>query len=220
MYPGSPHPDDPLTISSRHPLIPVTRSAAVVLATSLLAVVGGGVGPASPGPVLRLVEVSHDAGTNVYHLHSVADFSATPEAVFSVLSDYTQVTRISGLIVESGVLDEPAENGDLRVFTTVEGCLLLFCRSVDRVEQLRLTPFREIVAEVEPELSDVHFGRSRWELSPLPGGGTRVDFQTRMTPGFWVPPVIGPPVIKRRLAREGREAVEQIEVMALEWMAR
>lgn len=176
--------------------------------------------PQTAGPTLLLVEVSHDPEANSYHLHSVADFSATPEAIFAVLTDYTQVTRISGLIVESGVLDEPAENGDLRVHTTVEGCLLFFCRSVDRVEQLRLTPFREIVAEVEPERSDVEFGRSRWELTPLASGGTRVDFQTRMTPGFWVPPVIGPSIIKRRMAREGREAVEQIEIMALEWMAR
>lgn len=168
-------------------------------------------------PTLLLVEVSHDAETNRYHLHSVADFSATPEAVFAVLSDYTQVTRISGLIVESGVLDELVEGGDLRVHTTVEGCLLFFCRTVNRVERLRLAPFREIIAEVEPDRSDVEFGYSRWELTLLDSGGTRVDFQTWMTPGFWVPPVIGPGIIKRRMAREGREAVEQIEIMSLEW---
>ena len=39
------------------------------------------------------------------------------------------------------------------------------------------------------------------------------DFE--MEPGFWVPPIIGPYVIKRALKASGANAVNRIEAVAL-----
>jgi hypothetical protein len=180
---------------------------------------GGGAPPATAaaatveGPRLLSVEVSHDRG--VYRLRSVADFTASPEAVFRVLSDYRHVAEISGLIIESGVLDRPSANGTPRVHITVEGCILFFCRSAGRVETLELDPHREIITTVLPELSDFRAGVSSWHLYPLAGGGTRVDFRTEMTPDFRIPPLIGPGIIQRRMVKDGTDAVARINEMAL-----
>ncbi|CAN5809226.1 hypothetical protein BH23GEM11_BH23GEM11_07550 [soil metagenome] len=165
------------------------------------------------GPRLISVEVSHDRG--VYRLHSVADFTASPEAVFRVLSDYRHVSEISGLIIESGVVDGPGADGVSRVRMTVEGCILFFCRRAARVETLELDPHREIVTTVVPELSDFRAGVSSWHLYPLAAGGTRVDFQTEMTPDFRIPPVSGPGSIQRRMVKDGTDAVGRINEMAL-----
>lgn len=102
---------------------------------------------------------------------------------------------------------------------TVRGCVLFFCRSVHRVEQLELEPARSIVARVEPEASDLHDGLSRWQFTALPDGGTAVAFDMSMTPAFWVPPVIGPALVKHRLARDGARAVSRIDALALEYLA-
>jgi hypothetical protein len=37
-----------------------------------------------------------------------------------------------------------------------------------------------------------------------------------MRPGFWVPPAIGPYLIKRKLRREGGRALDRIEALAQE----
>jgi hypothetical protein len=174
----------------------------------------GAAGAAVDGTRLLSVEVSHDRG--VYRLRSVADFTASPEAVFRVLSDYRHVSEISGLIIESGVLDRPSANGTPRVHITVEGCILFFCRSAARVETLELDPHREIITTVVPELSDFRAGVSSWHLYPLAHGGTRVDFRTEMTPDFRVPPLIGPGIIQRRMVKDGTDAVARINEMALE----
>jgi hypothetical protein len=160
------------------------------------------------------VEVSHDDG--VYRLESVTQFTAPPAAVFAVLSDYTQFTRISGAFVDSGMLAEPAPDGRPRVHTTVRGCVLFYCRDLRRVEQLETRGEREIITRVEPALSDFREGLSHWRLSPLEEGGTRVDFSMHMRPAFWVPPLIGPALVKRRLVRDGVDAVARIDALAHE----
>lgn len=174
-------------------------------------------GADGPRSTLVSVEVAHARGT--YTVHSVTHYRAPPEAVYAVLSDYSLFTRISSAITEAGVCARPAADGTPRVYTTVRGCVLFFCRSVHRVEQLELEPARSIVARVEPEASDLHDGLSRWQFTALPDGGTEVAFDMSMTPAFWVPPVIGPALVKHRLARDGARAVSRIDALALEYLA-
>ena len=40
-------------------------------------------------------------------------------------------------------------------------------------------------------------------------------YNFEMEPGFWVPPVVGPYVIKRALRSNGNAAVNRIEALAL-----
>ncbi len=163
---------------------------------------------------LIALEVTHIRG--VYRLTSVTQFAAPPAAVFAVLADYDNLTQISSAIVASRVLAEPAPDGAARVYTRVRGCVWFFCGSINRVERLYLSPPQEIRTQVEPQLSDLHDGASYWRFTALEDGGTRVDFEMQMTPDFWIPPLIGPRLVKRRLMRDGEEAVGRIDALAHE----
>ena len=179
----------------------------------LLACVLCGVYPiGATGAELIALEVTHDHG--VYRLTSVTQFAAPPAAVFAVLADYDNLTQISSAIVVSRVLAQTAPDGAARVYTRVRGCVWFFCGSINRVERLYLSPPQEIRTLAEPEFSDLHEGASHWRFTALDNGGTRVDFEMQMTPDFWIPPLIGPRLVKRRLMRDGVEAVGRIDALA------
>jgi hypothetical protein len=65
----------------------------------------------------------------------------------------------------------------------------------------------------EPAKSDFKFSRERWRLVK-DGEGTLLIYDFEMEPAFWVPPVIGPYVIKRSLASGGVDAIDRIEALA------
>ena len=66
----------------------------------------------------------------------------------------------------------------------------------------------------DPEESNFSYSRERWQLIPE-GEGTLMIYDFEMEPGFWVPPIIGPYVIKRALRSSGANAVNRIEAVAL-----
>lgn len=157
------------------------------------------------------LEIEHNGAR--YQLVSETHFDAPLQEVFDTLIDYDQLARISETIKESHYLD-PAEDGQQLVFTRLGACMLFFCRTVEKVERLELDAPGYIVTTAIPERSNVRFSRSEWSLAAEERGGTRVVFQLEFEPGFWVPPIIGPLLIKQLLIKDGASAVQEIEAMA------
>ena len=48
------------------------------------------------------------------------------------------------------------------------------------------------------------------------GEGTLLRWQLSLEPGFWVPPLIGPPLLERSLKAEGRRSAAGVEKLARE----
>jgi len=134
--------------------------------------------------------------------------------VYQALSDYDEFADLTNAYVESRYI-EPAADGAPRIYTEVEGCMWFFCRSVRRYARLDLEPGEKIVATVEPEDSDVEYGREEWALDDL-GSTTRVNYQHDMQPKFWLPPGLGVWAIRRKLGSTSLEAATRIEELALE----
>jgi hypothetical protein len=139
--------------------------------------------------------------------------AAPRPVVFASLSDYDKFAELSTRYKQSRFV-EPAADGTLRVYTEVEGCVLFFCRTVKRYAQLSLYPTAMMIAIVEPEQSDIEYGREQWLLQAVPGG-TRVLYSHEMDPDFWVPPVIGVWAIRRTLSADALTAAQRIEDIAL-----
>jgi hypothetical protein len=59
----------------------------------------------------------------------------------------------------------------------------------------------------------VPYARSRWELHEE-DDGTHVVYAMEMEPSFWVPPVIGPWALKRKLASRAGDAADRLEQRA------
>jgi hypothetical protein len=180
-----------------------------------LAVVGGACSAlAAVAATLDTVTVSHDDGR--YHLVAHSFMAAPPAAVRAVLLDFEDdaYSEISRVYKESGYLDA-ASDGTPIVYTRVEGCLLLFCRSMRRVERLEVVTPHFIRSRVVPEMSDFSYAMSEWTFEPE-AGGTRVLYRMSMEPDFWLPPFVGPMFLRRVLLRGGVDAVERIEELAIE----
>lgn len=168
---------------------------------------------AMPARGADLLDVSVEKDGERYTMASRTYFEAPPDAVFRVLSDYDRFERISSIFEDVRFI-APASDGTPRAFTLMKGCVLFFCKTIERIEELHFTPHSRIVAEVEPEHSDFAYGRTEWRFIPS-GSGTEVHYRMEMEPGFWVPPLIGPYIMKRSFRSDAVEALNRIEALAL-----
>ncbi|HZD53973.1 MAG TPA: SRPBCC family protein, partial [Woeseiaceae bacterium] len=133
--------------------------------------------------------------------------------LYRVLTDFDLYERISSAFVEAYDVP-PDDEGRPRFYTRMEGCMLVFCRSLVLYGYLLLTPKSEIVAVSQPGKSDFKYCRERWRFEQ-DDDGTLLYYDFEMEPDFWVPPVIGPWIIKRTLQDDGMDAIGRIEALAL-----
>jgi hypothetical protein len=159
---------------------------------------------------IETIDVDHKGRT--YSLHAETLLDASPEAITAVLLDYERFGRISSVYKEYGYLD-PLPDGTPVVFTRMEGCLLFYCKSMTRVERLEAASPGHIRTVTLPDRSDFKRSISEWVLK-REAAGTRMIYTLEMEPDFFVPPLIGPPILKRTLRRGGGDAIDRIERLA------
>lgn len=134
---------------------------------------------------------------------------APTERVFEVMADWDLSTKFSSLIVESRDLD-PGPDGRPGFYMKNKGCVLFFCKTFEREGSVEREPYERISATADPEKSDFHMSEEVWQFEQT-GDGTLVDYRIEMNPKFWVPPVIGPYAIKKKIRKDGVEALRRIE---------
>jgi hypothetical protein len=159
---------------------------------------------------LREIRVDYDG--EVYTVDSAVWFAASQQAVFEVFSDWDLSEQFSSAIVESRNLG-PDANGRYGYYVRNRGCILFFCRSVERTGTVERQPLTRLRAVADPDKSDFALSDERWTFE-AEGGGTLVHYRLRLKPDFWVPPVIGPWAIKHKLRDDGGEALDRIEAIA------
>lgn len=170
---------------------------------------------ALPAATVKDLDVSRHRGR--YSLVADAHLRATPASVYEVLMDYDHnaYTRISGAYKESKYL-EPEPDGTPVVYTRMEGCLLWHCMKLERVERIESREPNWIKSYTLPERSNFKYSTSEWFLEPDGNGGTNMLYKLEMEPDFWVPPILGPLVLKRSLSSGGERAVRRVERLARE----
>jgi len=168
-----------------------------------------GVGSAA---VIHDLKIEYHSGR--YELVSHTYVDAPREAIFHVLTDYDHFNRISRIYEESGFM-EPASDGTPVVYTRMRGCVLFFCKSITRVERLETREPGFIHTVTLPEQSDFRYSVSEWILEPE-GNGTNLIYRAVLEPDFWLPPIIGPWALKKRLLEGGAGAINRIESLSQE----
>lgn len=163
-------------------------------------------GPAGAGEILAS-SVRHEAG--VYRLSVTASIDAPLATVYRSITDYDNLAAINPSIVASRAFatDDPRTH---RVRSVIEVCILVFCKQVVQMQRVVQVNSRTIEAVMLPEGSDFRAGFARWEFGG-DGVTTELHFSEELEPDFWVPPVIGPWLIERKLIREVTETVRYIE---------
>lgn len=180
--------------------------------TLLLIAIGVSYVSVCAAATLRNVDVSRDHDR--YRVVADTHLDASPEAIYKVLLDFDddRYQRISEIYRESSYLP-PDGDGTPLVYTRVEGCLLLYCKSMRRVERLEIVTPKFIRSRTVPERSDFKYTLSEWTFEPE-GDGTRVTYLMEMEPNFSLPPFVGPWFLKRTLLQGAPKAIEQIELLA------
>jgi hypothetical protein len=172
---------------------------------------GGIFAPALSAHAFELysVEAQHEGG--VFEIQINARFDASPSQVMAVLTDYDRLYQLHPRMTESrslGAIDSETEE----VYSRFEGCVLLFCRTLGRVERIGLRGGR-LVSEDVPGRGSFREGRTEWHLAP-DGGGSRLRYTTRFVPDFWVTPVVGVRVLARSVERMTVEMMAELDERA------
>ena len=147
-------------------------------------------------------------------VHSVVRIGVPRDFVYEILLDYDALDELSERFVEAAYVD-PGPDGRPRIRTVLEGCVAFFCRMIERVATVDSDPPHSIEAIVIPELSDLSFGRETWLLEEGSAETTLV-YDLRMEVEFWIPPLIGPWLIRRDMRKDARKVAEMIESMYAE----
>lgn len=158
---------------------------------------------------IETLDVTHDDG------HYTANFSvwlAVPAGkVRALATDYEHLAQLSDLVAESRVLSISGNTTRLKL--VLRACLLFFCKSVSRVEDVVAEANGDITTRALPEQSDFRVATERWRILPE-GSGTRFVYQAEMEPDFFIPPIVGPFVMRRVMERELRESAVRFEQLA------
>ncbi|MEX2352765.1 MAG: hypothetical protein WD709_01165, partial [Gammaproteobacteria bacterium] len=93
-------------------------------------------------------------------------------------------------------------------------CVLFFCFDAVVVEDLREPEFGLIKTVFVPEQGDFEYGESEWRISEVDETHTLIDYRSTFKPDFWVPPVIGPLIVRRKMLSATEETIEKIEEAA------
>lgn len=159
---------------------------------------------------LRDIVVDYEDG--IYSVESAVWLDAPPDAVYRVFGDWDLYVQFSTAIVEARDIG-PDANGERGFYVRNRACLLFFCKSTERTGSVRATYPTLLEASADPARSDFEMSEERWRFE-AEDGGTLVHYSLRMRPAFWVPPLIGPYVIKHELRSEGGDAINRIERLA------
>ena len=162
---------------------------------------------------LRSVELQYEDG--YYTLHSEVWFDAGIESTYAVFSDWGLSPEFSSAIVEARDLP-PDESGRAGYYIVNRGCVLFFCKSLTRQGHIERESPDVLRAFADPEHSDFDVCDESWEFNEHEGG-TVVTYSLYMKPGFWVPPAIGPYLIKRKLTKKAGQALDRVEALARDY---
>jgi len=162
------------------------------------------------------VQVTRDGTRFVIGMHVVID--ARARAVFRALQDYSAMMRYNPDL-RSVRVQATGVPGHVRLFTAVHTCVLVFCKTMHQEQIMTAIPGAHggvLEAELLPHGGDFKSGSARWTVRACASAAsmTCLDARIELVPAFWVPPVIGPWVLRRKMAEEARRTSAGLEMMA------
>ena len=160
----------------------------------------------------ELIHSSVEHDSNRYILEFEMRISANPQRVYELITDYNKLDQVSDSIEKSELLSSKDEQHH-RVRVVSDACVLFFCKTIKQVQDIEEINKQTVISTIIPEQSDFDYAHARWHIQKE-GAGTRVSFNVDLKPSFWVPPLIGPPIIKSKLEDEVRSTIENLERLA------
>jgi len=160
---------------------------------------------------IKTAAVQYNNG--VYALSFEAILAAPQTDIFRIVTDYNRLSRLSDMIDNSALLTNPGHIPAKRRIK-MHACILFYCRQVTVVEIVNEYDMNTVIAMIVPSESDFATGESHWRVIALGQHATQLSLTSQLRPKFWIPPVIGPWLIKKKMLRELSVMVDRLESLA------
>jgi ribosome-associated toxin RatA of RatAB toxin-antitoxin module len=143
------------------------------------------------------------------HVTAALLAAAPANTCYEVLADFDRLEDFVPRLVSSDVLSAPGEPILLR--QVGEARVAFFRASIDVTLAVRVHPPERI--EFERIAGNLKQMQGGWTVT---GDGQRCDIAYRadIEPAFWVPPLIGPRLMRSQIAAQMRGLLEEIEARA------
>lgn len=159
---------------------------------------------------IRTLEITHDKGS--YQVTFDVLLAAKPEKAWALLSNYQQWSRLSHNLKEAQLL-ELFPDGRQRIGVRFRSCVLIFCKTIRQVKDVTTHPKGDILTVMVPEQGDFTSGWEHWRIL-AEQDKTRVHYNAEIVPGFRLPPLIGPSILKHKLRRTLIGMAKKLETLA------
>jgi len=164
--------------------------------------------PPEAAEAFELIAVETGRDGPAYTLRIEALFDAPPARLLEVLTDYNRIHELHPRMKVSRSLGPVGANVE-EVYSHFEGCVLLFCRDIQRVEHIRAHANTLVAVDV-PGRGSFSEGRTEWRFS-AEGAGARLHYETRFVPAFRIAPLVGPGVLVRSVERMTLETMAEAD---------
>ena len=149
--------------------------------------------------------VTHKDGT--YTVKYLVSLNANKDDVLKILLDFNNLTKLNQHIISSKVL---SKNEDHQIVEVINrGCVMIFCKSIHNTQIVKLNG-NVLSAITIAEKSNLKYGKLTWSLI-TEKDKTKIDFEAIIQPDFFIPPFIGPILIKGIIADNSIETLMNIE---------
>jgi hypothetical protein len=166
----------------------------------------------APAGAFELLAVESRHEGDEYMLRIEARFTAGTDAVMRVLTDFERIHELHPGLLESRSLGMVAP-GVEEVYLRSEACVLVFCREMQRVEQIRVEEYALHAVDV-PRRGSFLSGATSWRFTP-DGDGTMLAYETRFVPSFDLVPVVGPGLLLDAVEQMTREIMLEVDRRAM-----
>ncbi|MCH8163558.1 MAG: hypothetical protein IIA99_05645 [Proteobacteria bacterium] len=172
-----------------------------------------------PGPSLcadiNIIEVSREKGR--YHLHTNTIVYARVGNVRRIITDYENLTSIIPNLKESKLLNK-SENERTTVSMLTEICVFFLCYNIRHVQTFHTIKDDILFSRIIPGMGNFQSGWMRWEIKEIDSNKmtpvTQIILDIEMTPDFFVPPLIGPYQIKKKMLEITSATINKLEEKA------
>jgi len=164
--------------------------------------------PATSGEVITS-HVSHN--DNVFSASIEMQIDAPADKVYALLTDYKHLPRLNDNIINSDLIEATPPEYIVQIQT--HNCVLFFCKDLQQTQKVNEFDAGYISVEDIKGQSDFKSANSYWHIYTH-GEGTRVTFSSEMEPDFWLPPLLGAWLFKKRFIKETQKMIQRMEQLA------
>ena len=164
---------------------------------------------------VNYVEISQEKG--VYHMHINMTVNADTDSIKRIITDYENLTLTNLYLKESELINK-SEDERTTVSMLTKICIFLICYNIRHVQTFHPVNNGVLYSRIIPGMSDFKSGWLRWEIKEKDSNRTspvtQIIFDTEITPDFFIPPIIGPYQMKKKMFEIAKDTINNLEKKA------